>query len=218
MIIRHKGFDVTVDTIVDRNNIPYKVDHMVVIVKDAISDTAAGAGKATYRYDASDDTWILITKGSEDEMSFITEELTIVSGKVNASYVPAGNGIWDIAVVQGDTIIAFPRIEDILVSGTDITGLELYEGHALRFTYGYGTTGAQITASLENVYTKTESEDLVDNRADLLLNNYGGTKGDIYVADGDGNFQILPKGTDGQVLVADSSEPLGIRWGSYTIG
>ncbi len=43
-ITRYSNFDKTVNTIIDRNNIPNKVDGMTVIVLDAIADTNVGSG------------------------------------------------------------------------------------------------------------------------------------------------------------------------------
>ena len=37
-------------------------------------------------------------------------------------------------------------------------------------------------------------------------------KGDIIVFRGEGDFQRLPVGTDGQVLTADSTSELGVKW------
>ena len=40
----------------------------------------------------------------------------------------------------------------------------------------------------------------------------GLAKGDLLVFRGPGDVVRLPVGNDGQVLVADSAEPLGLRW------
>ena len=40
----------------------------------------------------------------------------------------------------------------------------------------------------------------------------GLAKGDIIVFRGPGDAVRLPIGTDGQILVADSTEPLGLKW------
>ena len=37
-------------------------------------------------------------------------------------------------------------------------------------------------------------------------------KGDILVYKGEGQIDRLPVGTNGQVLTADSSAPLGVKW------
>lgn len=43
------------------------------------------------------------------------------------------------------------------------------------------------------------------------------TKGDLYVVDNNGNLERIPVGTDGQVLVADSTNPLGVQWKNSSI-
>ena len=65
-ITRYISFDKTVNTIADRNAIPNKVNGMTVVVRDAIADIAAGAGKAVYRWDDFDSIWILISKETTD--------------------------------------------------------------------------------------------------------------------------------------------------------
>lgn len=54
----------------------------------------------------------------------------------------------------------------------------------------------------------TEATDSV-NRIPLTI---GLQKGDILVYREYGKVERLPVGTDGQILMADSSEPLGVKW------
>lgn len=157
-LIRHKGFDYTVDTIADRNNLT-AVDGSIVIVKDAIADIDAGQGKAIYRYDADDSTWVLITKSSEITMTFETEEIIIVNGEVTASNIPQDNKIWDINVIDGDNIIATVRLEDLTIAAGNISGLSAYDGKKLRFTYGYGSVTVQITAAVDGKSNVLEEVD-----------------------------------------------------------
>lgn len=44
----------------------------------------------------------------------------------------------------------------------------------------------------------------------------GTTKADLYVVDANGDLERFPVGTDGQIIVADSTQPLGLRWISVT--
>lgn len=159
MIIRHKTFDTTVNTIDDRNNIQYKVDHMVVLVKDAISDMDAGPGEATYRYDATGLKWILISKSTTYTMSFGTEELMIIGGSVVPSNIPANNSIWDVLVLDGDNVIAYPRAEELAITPTSINNLTEYEGKKLRFTYAYGTFTQQMNSVLDERIGETTDFD-----------------------------------------------------------
>jgi len=148
-ITRHSSFDRTVNTIADRNALVNKVDHMVVLVKDAIADIDAGAGKATYRYDASDNTWVLISKSTYATTSFDTEEFTITSGAVELSNFPTDNQIWNIQIIENDLIYAEMRVEDLSISGNTISGLGAYDGKTFRCTYAYGSIAAQVNSILD---------------------------------------------------------------------
>ena len=161
-VVLYKNADKTVDTIAERNNIPYKIDNMVVTVIDAIADPDAGAGIATYRYNAQLGNWILISKSSTETMSFDTEELLISNGEVNPSNVPSNNQIWDIKVIDGDVIIADIRIEDIDVSATTIQGLGDYNGYKLRFAYAYGSTTQQISTYVDERLSNLTGNDIGD--------------------------------------------------------
>lgn len=44
------------------------------------------------------------------------------------------------------------------------------------------------------------------------------TKGDLIVSRGAGVFERLPAGTDGQVLVADSTQPSGVKYAAQAAG
>ena len=61
------------------------------------------------------------------------------------------------------------------------------------------------------VKTFTITAEAVDsiNKISLLA---GFEKGDILVYKGLGQIERLPVGSDGQVLTADSSSPLGVKW------
>ena len=172
-IIQYKGIDKSVDTISERNSLVYKIDNMVVLVKDAIADPSAGAGKATYRYDLSDESWVLISKSTSETVSFATEELSIVNGQVTASNIPTDNQIWNALVLDGDVVVGEIRSTDMLISAGVISSLELYNGKKLRFTYAYGTITSQVGAVLDikansaDVYTKTEVDDIVASGLNL---------------------------------------------------
>lgn len=166
-VILYKGANQTVSTIADRNDIPYKIDGMVVTVLDAIADVSAGAGVATYRWVDNDQVWILITKSGVDTASFDTEELTIVDGEVTPSNVPIDNIIWSIAVVNGDIIMGEPRLEDLTVTPSGISGINpSFNGYKLRFTYAYGTVTQQL-------------DSYVDYKVDTLSSSLVGQSGTV---------------------------------------
>jgi hypothetical protein len=167
MIILYKNADKTVSTILDRNNIQYKIDNMVVTVLDAIADVNAGNGVATYRWSESLSEWVLISKSGIDTMSFQTEELTIGDGKVIPSNVPVNNQLWDISILDGDVVIAMPRLEDIIVSATLISGLGEWNGYKIRFTYGYGKITQQIETYLDERLTAVEAGSITDFEGEL---------------------------------------------------
>ena len=50
------------------------------------------------------------------------------------------------------------------------------------------------------------------NSSGFIPMSIGLAKGDILVYQGDGNVKRLPVGQDGQVLTADSTAELGVRW------
>jgi hypothetical protein len=148
-IILHPSIDKTVNTVDDRNAIQYKVDNMLVTVLDAIDDPNAGAGVAVYRYSETLDRWILISTENVNYLKFVTEELTITNGGVVPSYVPSGNQVWDVVVVDGDVIVADIHSSDITITPTRISGLTTYDGKRLRFTYAYGTITAQLESYVD---------------------------------------------------------------------
>ena len=50
------------------------------------------------------------------------------------------------------------------------------------------------------------------NTSNYIPMSLGMAKGDILVCRGDNDFYRLPVGTDGQILVADSTAEFGIKW------
>lgn len=162
-ITRYSTFDKNVQTIADRNNISNKVNGMTVVVADAISDINAGPGKAVYRWDSSDSSWILISKESIETMSFATEELVISGGKVTPSNIILDNQIWNIDIVNGSLIMAQPRIEDLTIDYTGISGLDEFNGNKLRFTYAYGTISAQLSSVISDLEAKLDAVTNINN-------------------------------------------------------
>lgn len=149
-IIKQRGLQLRVATISDRNNIVKRPEHLVVHVDDAIADPLAGVGPAIYKWtEASGGKWLLLTAGAEKTISFETKELLITNGLVAAPNLPLNNFIWDIQVVEGDNVVAYPRVEDLNISLGLISGLDLYNGKSLRFTYAYGSMTSQLQTALD---------------------------------------------------------------------
>ena len=150
-ITRYSNFDKTVNTIIDRNNIANKVDGMTVIVLDAIADTNVGSGKAVYRWDSSDNTWILISKTSTETMNFITEEAIVAHSEMSLSYIPVNNQVWSAVLLNADVIYADLNVKDVIIAMGKITNIpSQYNGMKLRVTYAYGTLASQVTTLIED--------------------------------------------------------------------
>ena len=150
-ITRYSTFDKTVNTIADRNAIVNKVNHMTVVVKDAIADINAGQGKAIYRWDAVDNSWILVSKSTYETVSFITEEITIANGEVQLANYPINNSVWNGVILSGQLIYADLNNSSITVSNAKITGINPdFNGYTLRVTYAYGSIAAQISSAIED--------------------------------------------------------------------
>lgn len=79
--------------------------------------------------------------------------------------------------------------------------------------YGYGLDAADQLVT--NVLTPSATDDAankgyVDSKVPQVLPS-GTTKGDLLVFNG-ADWQILPVGTDGQFLTADSGSSVGVSW------
>jgi hypothetical protein len=158
-ITRYSNFDKTVNTIIDRNNILNKVNGMTVVVLDAIADINVGTGKAVYRWDSSDESWILISKGTTDTMNFITEEGTITNSEINLSYIPVNNQIWNGLIINNDLIYADLNTKQVIISNGKITNIPVeYNGMILRVTYAYGTIAAQVITAIDSAVTEKFDE------------------------------------------------------------
>jgi hypothetical protein len=150
-ITRYSSFDKTVNTIAERNAILNKVNHMTVVVKDAIADPSAGAGKAVYRWDAVDENWILVSKSNCYTISFATEELTITNSEVQLSNYPVDNKVWNAVILNGNTILGDLNLSAVTISNSKITNIDpTYNGNTLRVTYAYGSIAVQINEAIED--------------------------------------------------------------------
>lgn len=70
---------------------------------------------------------------------------------------------------------------------------------------------AEVNADAVTATTKVDAPNIVDKSAFEA-------KGDILVASGAGAPDNLPVGSDGNVLIADSSSSLGVKWGTVSGG
>lgn len=167
-VVVHSTADVTVNTISDRNSIVHKIDNMVVTVIDAIADVDAGQGVATYRWNTTLSSWILISKSTTETISFATEEIVIVNGTVMASNIPVDDIVWDIMVVNGNIIEAELTLNSLTISLGNISGLSGYNGSVLRFSYAYGSITQQLNAVLETKSNAIDVGEIIDFEGGLI--------------------------------------------------
>jgi len=165
---RHSNFDISVATIADRNALTKLINGMQVHVVDAIADIMVGDGSATYRWEDSSQSWQLTYKSTNQSLSFKTDEILITLGSVQATNIPADNSIWEIGVVQGDIVIAHPRLEDLTIINGNILGLGAFDGNKLRFTYGYGSITAQLATVLATKLDVGAEVDLTAVSTDII--------------------------------------------------
>ena len=158
-ITRYSNFDKTVNTIIDRNNIVNKVPGMTVVVLDAIADINVGTGKAIYRWDGTDNSWILVSKGSSDTMNFITEESVITNSEINLSFIPVNNQIWNGLIINNGLIYADLNVKDVNISSGKVSNIPVeYNGMTLRVTYAYGTIAAQVITAIDSAVAEKFDE------------------------------------------------------------
>ena len=158
-IIRHTNFDKTVNTIADRNAISKKINHMTVLVNDAIADINAGAGKATYRWDASDSSWVLISKSNTETVSFITEELAIANREVTLSNYPMNNAVWNAVIINNGIIQGDLNLNTVTITGGKIINIDsAFNGQTLRVTYAFGSVVAQLNSVIEDKVASAVTE------------------------------------------------------------
>lgn len=189
-ITRYSNFDKTVNTIIDRNNILNKVNGMTVVVLDAIADINVGTGKAVYRWDSSDESWILISKGTTDTMNFITEEGTITNSEINLSYIPVNNQIWNGLIINNDLIYADLNTKQVIISNGKISNIPVeYNGMILRVTYAYGTIAAQVITAIDSAVTE-KFDELSGFSVDALQAELDRTQLNIGL-DSNGNYEKI---------------------------
>ncbi len=165
-IIQYKGFDENVADIAARDAIVRKINNMVVIVNDGSDDIEAGAGSATYRWDLPNTKWILVSRGTERNLKFITEEIIIESGLVTATHLPANSVIWDIKVLDTGTEVTELALSDVNISSSDISNLDDHDGLVLSFTYAYGDILSAVDELIINV---NSTIDIERDRIDAIM-------------------------------------------------
>jgi hypothetical protein len=174
--------------------------------------------------DAVNKTYVdtLVSRGLTFHEAVLDKDLTVPPGSPNTNdrywIAPSATGAWsghdyEIAiwngsawefesVTDGDT--AFVTDENIFyyydAGGTGDKRKMLSTG-----------MGAHATTHQSGGTDPLDVKDLVDSNNNLLQHAFT-VKGQILVATGNGTWQALSVGTDGQVLTADSTQATGVKW------
>jgi hypothetical protein len=77
--------------------------------------------------------------------------------------------------------------------------------------------GPHASSHYANGTDPIDVKDLADSEANLLRHAFT-DKGQILVGTGSGTYVALPVGSDGQVLVVDSTQASGVRWATISSG
>ena len=170
-VTRYSNFDRTIPNYNSLSLINPPIDGMVVKVVDASDDPSVRTGQAIYRWNEKLREWLVLFKNFTKSLAFKTEEIVIKNGRLNASFAPVNNQIWNIEVLHYDISVANPRLEDLVVFGNEISGLNPFSNKYLRFTYAYATekkktieipAGISTTGPIDMVALLNTKIDIVD--------------------------------------------------------
>ncbi len=149
--IQHKSHDRTVAHIAERNSINPRTPGMMVLVRDAIGDPYAGSGRAVYRWDEVQASWILMFKDNVETLTFTGEYKSISQDQIQLSFVPANGQVWDVMVRDG---LVVHQVEHS-VSGSVVTIQPdtpgQFDGKQLSVRYAYGTMTQQLDLEIARV-------------------------------------------------------------------
>ena len=149
--IQHKSHDKTVAHIAERNSINPRTPGMMVLVRDAIGDPYAGSGRAVYRWDEVQASWILMFKDNVETLTFTGESKSISQDRVQLSNIPANGQVWDVTVRDG---LVVHQVE-YSVSGSVVTIYPNvpgeFDGQQLSVRYAYGTMTQQLDLEIARV-------------------------------------------------------------------
>ena len=173
--IQHRSYDKTVANIPERNAISPRRPGMTVLVRDAIGDPYAGSGRAVYRWDEVQASWILMFKDNVETLTFTGESKTISQDQIQLSFVPANGQVWDVMVRDG---LVAHQVEhsvagSVVTIQPDTPGQ--FDGKQLSVRYAYGTMTQQLDLEIARVVGEAvgafDKEALglgnVDNTSDL---------------------------------------------------
>lgn len=149
--IQHKSHDRTVATISERNAIQPRTPGMMVLVRDAIGDPYAGSGRAVYRWDEVQASWILMFKDNVETLTFTGESKTISQDRIQLSFVPANGQVWDVVVRDGLVVhqVEHSVAGSVVTIQPDTPGQ--FDGKQLSVRYAYGTMTQQLDLEIARV-------------------------------------------------------------------
>jgi hypothetical protein len=156
--------DITVSTIMDRNQIVNRFEGMQVTVNDATGDATLGGGRACYQWDSSNSTWALVWSDYYSTMQFSTEVKTIVDGQVTADNVPADGKVWQCRVIDQATGVIVGDARPTVNLGVLDLGTLDHDGKELEFTYAYGSISSQLQVVFDSIQTQFDNLGLVGQK------------------------------------------------------
>ena len=173
--IQHKSHDRTVAHIAERNSINPRTPGMMVLVRDAIGDPYAGSGRAVYRWDEVQASWILMFKDNVETLTFTGESKSISQDRIQLSNIPANGQVWDVMVRDGLVVhqVEYSVAGSVVTINPNVPGE--FDGKQLSVSYAYGTMTQQLDLEIARVVGEAvdaidkESVGLgnVDNTSDL---------------------------------------------------
>ena len=123
-IVIHKGPNVTVGTIAERDSIPRKINNMVATVLDASADLNVETSPATYRYIESSDSWRIESGGALG-----------TSGGGSGDFTPQEKTFLDALTPIDTTASTVPgAINEIVQDISSLTTGDITEGTNLFYT------------------------------------------------------------------------------------
>jgi hypothetical protein len=158
------------------------------IVTDGQFGSRIFLGNTTPSYPVSGDFWFDNTGGSAPTANFTTYTATGGETSVTATYTPNYELVFlnGVKLVRGSDYTA--------TTGTSITGLGALVSNDVVDVYGLTTATASGSVALSTITTK----------------------GDILAGTGTAAIARVAVGTDGTYLKADSTQTVGVSWGTLS--
>ena len=127
------------------------------------------------------------------------------------------SGVQTVDFVGSGIVATYTDLGEVTVTIDPISTLTIEENDDIISTnvINMNFIGGLIVNSSEAGYVTIESPTSFDQYVEKATFN---NKGDIIVASGNNSYASLSVGDDDQVLIADSSQPQGVKWGAVPSG